>query len=143
MEKWLEMFTNKVSVKESVLCQRRSSHHQNVNYPGACLGRPGRAQSLFSPYKSGTCAAEHTAALHSPECFSLTPFLFFCSLAAARRREQLEQTGFLSLAVIHLDKSRSYPINIFVLPSHSMFIFVQSFAVRSAVIMWFHMPPIL
>lgn len=60
-------------------------------------------------------------------------FFFFCSLAAARRQEQLEQTGFLSLAVIHLYKSRSNPIDIFVLPSHSMFIFVQSFCHHNVV----------
>lgn len=36
------------------------------------------------------------------------PF-FFCSLAAARRQEQHGQTGFLSLAVIHLSKCRSFP----------------------------------
>lgn len=71
------------------------------------------AKSYFVVYKSGTCAAEHTASLLSLQCFSLLPpflfSLFFCSLAAARRQEQHGQTGFLSLAVIHLSKCRSFP----------------------------------
>lgn len=72
-----------------------------------------RAKSYFLVYKSGTCAAEHTATLLSLHCFSLSPpflfSLFFCSPAAARRQEQHGQTGFLSLAVIHLSKCRSFP----------------------------------
>lgn len=59
---------------------------------------------------------------------SFFPPSFFCSPAAARRQEQHGQTGFLSLAVIHLSKCRSFPINVFVLFSQSMFISVQSYS---------------
>lgn len=71
------------------------------------------AKSYFLVYKGGTCAVEYTATLLSLQCFSLSPLflfsLFFCSPAAARRQEQHGQTGFLSLAVIHLSKCRSFP----------------------------------
>lgn len=73
--KGVRMLTNKVSVKESLLFQRRSSRHQNVNYQGHVWATLTVPRAL-SHRMSGTCAAEHTAALLSFNV-SLSRLLFF------------------------------------------------------------------
>lgn len=78
----------------------------------------GCAQSYFSVYKERVGVVQlSTLSLYLPSVsLSLTPSLFlffpsfFCSHAAARRQEQHEQTGFLSLAAfIHLPKTTPFP----------------------------------